>query len=139
LFYYRIDQKGAGKWRKRPVFLSGSKYPLPQHKDIPYLIKDFCTWVSENRDKYHPVIFSAEVHRRFVFIHPFVDGNGRVSRLLMNLILLQNSFTIGIISPILRAEYINLLELAHKDVNPFNQFISERILETQRDYLRLLK
>lgn len=139
LFYYRLNEKEAGKWRKRVVFLSGSKYPLPQYKDIPYLINEFCTWVSDNKDKYHPVEFSAEVHRRFVFIHPFVDGNGRVSRLLMNLILLQNSYTISIIPPILRAEYISLLELAHKDEKPFNLFIAQRVLETQRDYLRLLK
>ena len=139
LFYYRIDEQEAGKWRKRKVFLSGSKYSLPNNKEIPSLIKEFCSWVSGQLGQLHPVELAAEVHRRFVFIHPFIDGNGRVGRLLMNLILLQNGYTIGIIPPILRAEYIRLLELSHVEVQPFNLFIAERVMETQRDYLRLLK
>jgi len=71
-------------------------------------------------------------------MHPFVDGNGRVARLIMNLCLLRSGYTIAIIPPILRGEYISLLEKAHRDDRDFVRFIAERVKETQKDYLRLL-
>ena len=70
---------------------------------------------------------------------PFVDGNGRVARLLMNLCLLRQGYTMAIIPPVLRGEYIALLEKAHVDDADFVQFIAERVEETQKDLLRLLK
>ncbi len=70
--------------------------------------------------------------------HPFIDGNGRVARLLMNLCLIRKRYTIGIIPPILRNEYISLLEKAHRDTLPFIKFIAERVEETQMDLLRML-
>lgn len=79
------------------------------------------------------------MHKEFVFIHPFVDGNGRVARLLMNLILLQKSYCIAIIPPVLRGEYIQALEDAHTDDKKFIEFIARVVKETQKDYLRLLK
>jgi len=82
---------------------------------------------------------AAEAHRRFVFIHPFIDGNGRVARLLMNLCLLRHGYTLAIVPPVLRVEYIQLLEKAHTDAEPFTAFISERVLETQKDILRMLQ
>lgn len=92
----------------------------------------------ENESKLHPVVLAAQAHKRFVFIHPFIDGNGRVSRLLMNLCLLRHGYTLAIIPPILRGEYIALLEKAHTDDAPFEAFIAERVLETQKDILRML-
>ena len=50
---------------------------------------EFIAWLNKNENKLHPVTLAAEVHKRFVFIHPFIDGNGRVARLLMNLILIK--------------------------------------------------
>ena len=79
------------------------------------------------------------MHKEFVFIHPFIDGNGRVSRLLMNLVLLQKGYVIALISPALRAEYISCLEKAHQADREFVEFIAKSLSETQRDYLRLLK
>lgn len=60
------------------------------------------------------VEFAAKVHQKFVFIHPFVDGNGGFARLIMNLALLRGEYTIAII-PAIRLEYIAALEIAHKD------------------------
>ena len=87
----------------------------------------------------HPVELAAALHQRFVFIHPFIDGNGRMARLLMNLALLRNGFTIAIIPAILRHEYIYSLEYAHKDKSVFFEFIADRVLATQMDLIRLLK
>ncbi len=74
-----------------------------------------------------------------MFIHPFKDGNGRVARLLMNTALIQDGYLPAIIPPILRSEYISLLEKSHKNDKPFIKFIEERELESQKDFLRLLQ
>ncbi|MCX7780874.1 MAG: Fic family protein [Negativicutes bacterium] len=118
---------------------SGSQYAVPDWPEIPQLILEWLKHLPEQHQKLHPVEFAAEVHKDFVFIHPFVDGNGRVARLLTNLVLLQAGYLIVIIPPITRADYISSLEKAHTDASAFRQFIAARVLETQKDYLRLLK
>ena len=95
--------------------------------------------MASTKKKLHPVELAAQVHKDFVFIHPFIDGNGRVARLLTNLVLIQAGYLLVIIPPVVRAEYISSLEKAHTDDADFRRFIAERVLETQRDYLRLLK
>lgn len=83
--------------------------------------------------KLHPVELAATLHQRFVFIHPFVDGKGRVARLLMNLALLRNGYTIAIIPAILRHEYIYSLEVAYIRPKVFVDFIADRVIATQLD------
>ena len=80
----------------------------------------------------------ATLHKEFVFIHPFVDGNGRVARLLMNIALMQAGYTIALISPLKRAEYISALEAAHKNDAAFITLIAESVYETQKDFLRMM-
>lgn len=101
-------------------------------------MKELVNHINIARSNYHPVIFAAQIHKEFVFIHPFVDGNGQVARLLMNLALLQEGYTIAIIPPVLRGEYISTLERAHVNDYDFIEFIAERVKETQKDYLGLL-
>lgn len=139
LFYYRIDEGKAGKYRKEKVFITGSKHSLPNPDRISGLMKEFVNRLEGLDQKHHPVEYSALVHKEFVFIHPFIDGNGRVARLLMNLILLQKSYVIAIIPPILRRDYIQALERAYRDDSSFIEFIASAVRETQRDYLRLLR
>lgn len=139
LFYHRIDEARAGRYRKEKVFISGSQYSLPGPEKIPDLMKGFITGMSDAVKSLHPVEYSASRHKELVFIHPFVDGNGRVARLLMNLILLQRGYCIAIIPPILRGDYINALEKAHTDDKAFMEFIAKTVRETQKDYLRLLR
>jgi len=100
LFYQKIDLLQAGVFRKSVAYISGSNYPIPLPQQLPDLMLRLPPSMKALRKKYHPVVFSALAHKEFVFIHPFVDGNGRVSRLLMNLILLQEDYTIAIIPPI---------------------------------------
>ena len=137
LFYNRIDLKKAGVYRNLKAFITGSKYKLPLPEEIPGLMKKFLNDCEKNRKSMHPVEFAAWVHKVFVFIHPFVDGNGRVSRLLMNLVLLQAGYVIAIIPPVLRGDYIRFLEKAHVDDKDFVSFIAQVVKETQKDYLRL--
>ena len=138
LFYKRIDPSQAGKFRTVPVFISGSHYPLPSAEEIPKLMDEFLAWYRQHEPLLHPLELAAQVHQKFVFIHPFVDGNGRVARLLMNLVLLRFGYPITIIPPILRLEYIAALEKAHRSTDDFIQFIIARETETLRELLRLL-
>lgn len=138
LFYSEIDPENAGKWRKVRVFISGSRRVLPSPEKVPGLIADFVKWMATNEGKLHPIEFAALVHQKFVYIHPFVDGNGRVSRLLMNLALLRSGWTLAIIPPICRAEYIATLEKAGRSPADFVRFIRDRVLETQKELLRLM-
>ena len=82
--------------------------------------------MSKERGKFHPIEFAALLHKKLVFIHPFIDGNGRVARLLMNTALIQEGYLPALIRPILRTDYIALLEKAHEDDKPFINFIAER-------------
>lgn len=137
LFYQKIDELQSGVYRKVNAVITGSKYPLPNPDKIDFLMQEFIGHLDQFKSKYHPVEFAALVHKQFVFIHPFVDGNGRVSRLIMNLALLQAGYNIAIIPPILRRDYINALELAHIDDKTFIKFIANIVKETQKDYIRL--
>ena len=138
LFFSGIDKGDAGVYRKHECIITGSKYPVAQPEEIKDDMRKLEQWVQIQRNKMHPVEFAAQLHKRFVFIHPFVDGNGRVARLIMNLALLQDGYMLAIVPPVLRHEYIQLLEGAHTDDKPFIGFIAERVIETQKDIMRLL-
>jgi Fic family protein len=138
-FFQQIDETQAGKYREVPVFISGSEYGVTPPQKIALGMKRFISWYNANEGKMHPVKMAALTHQRFVFIHPFIDGNGRLARLLMNLVLLRNDYTIAIIPLVLRHTYIALLEKAHSNVRPFVEFIADCVIYTQNDLLRLLR
>ena len=139
LFYQQIDAEKAGHYRTVKVYISGSRYAVAAVSKIPAEMQKLVKWYNENEKKLHPVELAATLHQRFVFIHPFVDGNGRVARLLMNLALLRNGYTIAIIPAILRHEYICSLETAHTRPEVFTDFIADRVIATQLDLLRLMR
>lgn len=139
LFYQQIDVDEAGRYRQVKVYISGSHYAVSAVSKIPAEMRKLVIWYNENEKHIHPIELAASLHRRFVFIHPFVDGNGRVARLLMNLALLRNGYTIAIIPAILRHEYIYSLEKAHTYPEVFTDFIADRVIATQQDLIRLMR
>ncbi|MDR2034991.1 MAG: Fic family protein [Helicobacteraceae bacterium] len=140
LFYYRIDEKNAGKYRKSQVYITGTDYLPPSYKEIPKKMKEFIASIGELKTSLHPIVFAAKLHISIATIHPFTDGNGRTARLVMNLALIQAGYPIAIIPPILRGDYISAIKLANKgDERAFFDFISKVEYESAKDYLRLLK
>jgi Fic family protein len=140
LFYYRIDAKQAGKYRKRRVIITGTNFIPPAPERIPVLMESFIAGLSEASTKRHPVEFAAIIHKELVTIHPFIDGNGRAARLLMNLALLQAGYPLAIIPPVLRRDYLDALNKTHKgDDGPFIRFITGVCYESAKEYLRLLE
>ena len=97
-------------------------------------------WIKEERDKLNPIEFAALLHLRLVSIHPFIDGNGRTSRLVMNLALLQDGYQFALIPPICRADYLSTIRRYQRkgDSKPFVDFIADRVLESEKDIMRLL-
>ena len=141
MLYSNIDETNAGRYRNCNVLITGSEYELPKHQEIPKLMKEFISKIKINKEKMHPIEFAAWLHERLVSIHPFIDGNGRTARLLMNLALLQTGYNITTISPVVRNDYIAGLEDAQlkNNIIPFTNFISEMVLESQKEYLKILE
>jgi len=140
LFYINIDVTNAGTWRKENVIVSGSDYVFPRPQEIEEQMRKLEEWIKAERDNYHPVIFAALLHLKFVSIHPFIDGNGRTSRLVMNLALIQDGCQLAIIPPVLRSEYNDTIRQYQNKGKPdlFCDFIAERVYETQKEIMRLL-
>lgn len=137
MFYERIEERDAGRYSSQDVFITGSKYPVTEPKYIQEEMNGLFHWVT-SREQLHPAEFAAQLHKRFVFIHPFKDGNGRIARLIMNTALIQDGYLPAVIPPVLRHEYISLLEKAHTEAGPFERFIAERVIESQKEIMRLL-
>ena len=105
----RISKEDSGLYRRVPVRISGSAVVLPNPKKVQDLMDEFFLWLKKET-KLHAVELAAEAHYRFVTIHPFIDGNGRTGRLLMNMILMMKGFPPAIIRKNDRLAYIKSLE-----------------------------
>jgi Fic family protein/DNA-binding XRE family transcriptional regulator len=124
-----IDQANAGKYRSVQVMIKGSAHVPP----APYLVakkmEEYFIWYQTNKTKIHPVILAAEMHEKLVTIHPFIDGNGRTSRLVMNLILLKHGYIIANIKgdATSRMAYYNALEKVqtNKSKNDFLLLVAQ--------------
>ncbi len=127
----------AGKLRRELVEISGSRFKPPLAVEVYPLLMDFLKWYRKNKNKHHPVELAALVHLKLVTIHPFTDGNGRVSRLMMNLLLNRHGFPMLDIAYEKRAGYYNALERSQvkKDEYIFLQWFLKRYLMENRKYL----
>ena len=132
----------AGKYRDVQVMISGSAHMPPPPTQVRELMAELFAWYSKSQKLMHPVILAAEFHQRLVTIHPFVDGNGRVSRLLMNLILLQHGYVIANIKgdESIRFQYYELLEKSqvNGDKSDFIRFVIDVEKACLNRYLRVL-
>jgi len=130
------DFISPGEYRKIEVIISGSAKVLPKADDVPMKMRQFIDWADKKRDALHPVMFAAEAHRQLVNIHPFTDGNGRVSRLVMNTFLYQDKLFPVSIPVLRRADYYHVLE--KDDAADFGRYIAELELQTLADMIRML-
>ena len=126
----------AGKLREYQVAISGSKFIPPSPVEIPVLLNDFFKWYNRNKEKTHPVELAALTHLKFVTIHPFGDGNGRISRLLMNFILHKHGFPLLNITYKNRNSYYNALERSQTKQNDaiFVQWLFKKYVKEYKNY-----
>ena len=124
LILKNIDEQNAGRYRNLNVLISGATHTPPDHILVP---EQMARFIASLNSDLHPVEYAARVHVDFVGIHPFVDGNGRTSRLLMNLELMKAGFPPVVIPVEQRLRYYQALDQAHVkgDYQPFNEWVSE--------------
>jgi Fic family protein len=131
LILKNIDDDNAGKYRKTNVIISGADHIPSDALHVDSGMQNFIKWYQNEAQSLHPVERAARVHADFIKIHPFIDGNGRTSRLLMNLELMKDGFPPAILSVEKRLEYYETLDTAHTQNNydPF-LFLIANIVES---------
>lgn len=138
-----IDRQNAGRYRTVPVLISGSQHVPPQPYLIEKQMEDFMLRLREMEAEAHPVDIAAYLHDELVRIHPFIDGNGRTSRLLMNLYLLRHGYATALLKGDAESKlaYYKALEASHvdKDAAPFRQLVEEAELAALQRYIQLIK
>jgi len=138
-----ISTVDAGKYRVKQVGVrksDGTIYNFTEPLKVNDAMNDFISWLQDNKEDLDPITLSAQVHYRFVTIHPFIDGNGRTARLLMNLILIQNGYPPAIIKVSNRVEYIQAIEKAQNEnvLDDFYEVIAKAVDESLDTYLEIL-
>jgi Fic family protein len=131
-----VDPIEAGQIRQYQVYV-GSFIP-PSADEVPEYLDDFLKWLNSLEDTrdLHAIELAAIAHYKFVYIHPFIDGNGRTGRLLMNLILMRSGFPPVIIKKSERFIYYSHLDQANDgDVRPFIRFIAKCTERTLTEYI----
>jgi len=122
-----------GRFRNVQVFITGVLWFPPKPSEVADRMTALLTWYSKNKRTLHPLILASYFHTEFEKIHPFVDGNGRVGRLLMNFILHKNKYPMINIPNAIKYKYYDALEKAQtkNNLRPFVKFMVEILKETK--------
>jgi Fic family protein len=130
-----INDSYSGRYRNINVRISGSRVVLPNSAKVYDLMKKFNKWLFEN--KFYPPHKASEAHLKLISIHPFIDGNGRTARLLMNLILLKAGYLPSIIRRRDRRQYLDVIELAQITDNKISyaEFMTKAYIRSLDTYL----
>ncbi|MBV4192329.1 MULTISPECIES: Fic family protein [Bacteroides] len=143
LILHGIDRENVGRYRTVPVMISGSTHMPPQPYLVEKQMEDFILRFKQmEKEKIHPVLIAAYLHDELVRIHPFIDGNGRTSRLLMNLYLLRHGYVIITLkgSNDAKVSYYMALEKSHTEHLPedFQKLVVEAEIAALQKYLSIM-
>ena len=129
----------GGIYRNQEVRISGAGFTPPAGNEMYVQIKSFYEDLKYKKDL-NPIELAAWTHAEFVRIHPFVDGNGRTSRLLMNYQLMINGYLPVSVDKEDRLDYYNALEqyAAHGNLEPFSDFVADLEEKQLDEYLKLI-
>jgi len=135
-----IDDRNAGQYRQENVVIAGAEHVPPDFIKVPEAMAVLMDWYGKSSNL-HPVECAARLHVDFVGIHPFVDGNGRTSRLLMNFELMRRGFLPVIIPVEHRLSYYDALDTAHTrgNYNPFIELVASLEQSALKRYLRIIQ
>lgn len=109
----KIAKDISGRYRTGDVRIQGANFIPPDALIIDELMDDLISWYNTEGQKLHPIIRVSVFHHRFVWIHPFFDGNGRTARLIFNLLLMSTGFPPAIILKVDRKKYYNSLNASN--------------------------
>lgn len=138
LILKNIDIDNAGRYRTENVIISGAKHIPPNFLNLDEEMKNLVKWYNE--DTSHPIEKSAKLHSIFVKIHPFIDGNGRTARLLLNFELMKSGYLPVVIKKENRLDYYVALDKSHTtgDYTDFIKIIEQLEIEMIDFYLKLV-
>ena len=123
-----IADNFAGKYRRTEVRIRGSDFKPPYEHMVPLLVTELINWYKKNKKEYHALELAAIISAKLVTIHPFIDGNGRVSRLVMNFLLRKAKYPEINIYVKERGEYLDCIKEAnHENYKPLIFFLVETI------------
>ena len=140
LILKNIDDENAGRYLQQNVLISGATTNPPDHTLLNEKMAQFIDWYNTEAHTLHPIERAAKVHADFVGIHPFVDGNGRTSRLLMNLELMKAGYPPSVIIVENRLAYYEALDqwIAFGNTELFNSFVTAAVLDGFKPYQMIL-
>ena len=127
----------AGKIRVHKIMVTGSRAVFPHPEDLPRLLIDFFNWYKKEEKKLDPAELAALAHLKFVSIHPYSDGNGRISRLLANYVLKRHGYPLLNIKFNDRIAYYKSLELSqiNNKSKHFVRYFLRRYLKYNQKYI----
>jgi Fic family protein len=133
-----IDDDNAGRYRRENVVIAGAEHTPPDHLHVPQQMSELMDWY--HSFSAHPIERAARLHGDFVKIHPFVDGNGRTARLLMNLDLMTSGYLPVVIKAVDRLSYYEALDKAHtlQDYDAFFELVARAEECALQNHLKLL-
>lgn len=130
-----ISKRFAGNYRQTNVKIFGSSVKLPQYQIVSQLIKNLIYWYKKNKTKLPPFELAILTSMKFVTIHPFTDGNGRVSRLIMNFLLNKKDYPWINIKKSKRAKYLEAVRKSNdEDYSEIFPFLIQTLNENLEDY-----
>ncbi|KLU21874.1 cell division protein Fic [Caballeronia mineralivorans PML1(12)] len=134
-----IDDNEAGRYRHENVAIAGASTTPPDFLHVPAEMHTLLEWY-KHAGALHPVVRAAELHTRFVKIHPFVDGNGRTGRLLLNFELMKDGYPPAVIRKEDRLAYYDALDKAcvREDYGDITQLVGEAVQRSLETYLTVL-
>jgi Fic family protein len=140
LILTHIDDENAGGYRKTQVRLAGAPFTPPESWQINNLMVEWSDWVASADGSMHPIILAAQAHHRLVAIHPFVDGNGRTARLVMNLLLMRSGYPPTIILRVNRRQYYSVLAKADSgNCDALENFVGRAVEKSLELYIEACK
>ncbi|MCX6799177.1 MAG: Fic family protein [Candidatus Diapherotrites archaeon] len=132
-----IDDETAGKLRTFDVAIQGANWLPPRGKEVKAKFEDFMQWFKENKTKLHPIELAAITHLKFIEVHPFGDGNGRIARLITNFLLVKNGYPPINIKEKNTIEYVKVLQYA-QNTQKFKELCDWFLQKLGEDYAEIL-
>ena len=133
------DSEISGVYRNGDVFISGSDHKPPSGFEVPSKMEKLVKWIKKEQRNYHSIELSAILHHKLVAIHPFWDGNGRVSRIIMNIIIMNAGYPMAVILKNDRKRYYRVLSEADKgNYKNLCEFLAQSVIRSLNIYLGVL-
>ena len=140
LILTHIDDENAGSYRKTQVRIAGAPFIPPESWQITSLMAEWSDWVASAEGAMHPIALAAQAHHRLVAIHPFVDGNGRTARVVMNLLLMRRGYPPTVILRANRRQYYSVLAKADSGrIDALENFVGRAVENSLDLYIEACK